>query len=88
MKTQQRMAENMSKADYAAAKVKIAAEYKAGKAACNSLSANAKDVCVAQAKGAEKVARADLDASYKPSTKAHYEARVAKAEADYGVARE
>ena len=25
---------------------------------------------------------ADLDASYKPSTKAHYEARVAKAEAD------
>ena len=74
------MAENMSNADYSTAKDKIAAEYKSGKAACNSLSANAKDVCVAQAKGVQKVARADLDASYKPSTKAHYEALVAKAE--------
>ena len=82
------MAENMSNADYSTAKDKIATEYKSGKAACNSLPANAKDVCVAQAKGVQKVARADLDASYKPSTKAHYEARVAKAEADYGVARE
>lgn len=82
------MAENMSKIDYKAAGDKIAAEYKTAKAACNSLSANPKDICVAEAKGKQSVAKAELEASYKPSAKTRYEARVAKAEADYAVANE
>jgi hypothetical protein len=41
------------------------------------LKANSKDVCVAQAKGAEKMALADLTADYQPSTKSRYDARVA-----------
>lgn len=82
------MAEGMTKDAYKAGKEKISAEYKTAKAACSSLSGNQSDICVAEAKGKEKVARAELDASYKPTAKSHYEARVAKAEADYGVAKE
>lgn len=82
------MAQTMSKDDYHAGKNQIAAEYKWAKAACGSLSANAGDICVAQAKGNEEMARAELEARYKPSPKTRYEARVARADADYGVAKE
>ncbi|MDP3032435.1 MAG: hypothetical protein Q8N33_10195 [Rhodocyclaceae bacterium] len=82
------IAQNMSKDDYKAGKDRIAAEYKSAKAACDSLSGNPKDICVADAKGKEKVAKAELEAGYKPSNKATYEVSVAKAEADYAVAKE
>jgi hypothetical protein len=82
------MAAGISKADYKAAKDSIGAEYKVAKAGCASLSGNPNDICVAEAKGKEKVAMAELEASYKPSPKTHYEARVARAEADYAVANE
>jgi hypothetical protein len=82
------MAQNMSKSDYKAGQDKIAAEYKLAKAGCKSLSGNANDICEADAKGKEKIAKADLEASYKPTPKNHYEARVAKAEAGYAVAKE
>lgn len=82
------MAEGMSKADFKAGQDKISAEYKTAKANCGSLSGNASDICIAEAKGTEKVALANLDATYKPSQKSRYEAHVAKAEADYDVAKE
>jgi len=82
------MAEGISKDDYKAGKDKISAEYKSAKANCASLSGNANDICIVEAKGKEKVAKAELEAHYKPSPKAHYKARIAKAEADYEVAKE
>ncbi len=82
------MAQNTTKAEYKAGNDKISAEVKAAKAGCASLSGNANDICVVEAKGIEKVARAELEASYKPTTKNFYEVRIAKAEADYGVAKE
>jgi len=82
------MAQSMAKDDYKAGKEQIAGQYKAEKATCNSFSGNAKDVCVAEAKGREKVAKADLEASYKPSANSRYKARVAVAEAAYSVAKE
>jgi hypothetical protein len=82
------MAQSLSKDDYKASKDKITAEYKTAKTGCASLSANAKDICIAEAKGQEKVARADLEAGYKPTVKNRYKARVAKAEADYAVAKQ
>jgi len=81
-------AENMSKADYSAAKDKLSAEYKIARATCSSMAGNAGDICEAEAKGKEKVGLADLEAAYKPNAKTHYEVRIAKAEADYSVARE
>ena len=81
-------AQGMSKEAYKAGKDKIAAEYKSAKAGCGSMSANAKDVCMAEAKGKEKVAKAELEASYQPSDKARIAVGIAKAEADYSVAKE
>lgn len=81
-------AQGMSKDEYKAGKDKIATEYKSDKASCGSLSGNAKDVCMAEAKGKEKVAKAELEARYKPSERARYAVNVAKAEADYAEAKE
>lgn len=82
------MAAGISKDEYKVGKDKIAAEYKVAKAACAPLAGNPKDICVAEAKGNEKVAKAELEDSYKPTRKTHYQARIAKAEADYAVANE
>ena len=78
----------MSRDAYKADKDKIEAQYKADKDRCGSMSGNAKDVCQAEAKGKEKVAKAELEANYKNTDKARIDARMAKADADYDVAKE
>ena len=77
-----------NKADYNAAKDRIAAEFKADRAACDAHSGNQKDICVEQAKGKESVARAEADYNY--SGKADDANKIAKvkADADYAVAKE
>src|SRR4029077_20662599 len=52
------LADNMSKDSYKAAKDRVESEYKTDKANCKSLSGNAKDICMAEASGKEKVAKA------------------------------
>ena len=78
----------MEAAEHSAAKNTITADYKAAKLHCDSLKGNAKDVCMKEAKGNEDVAKAELESQYKPSDKAHYKAQVARADADYAVAKE
>lgn len=82
------LAQSMSRHDYKAGKHEIEAQYKSAKASCTSLSGNPNDICEAEARGKNKVAMAELEASYKPSRKTLYRVSVAKAEADYGVAKE
>jgi osmotically-inducible protein OsmY len=81
-------AEGMSKDEYKAAQGKIDAEYKSAQANCASLTANAKDICIAEAKGSKKVAKADLEARNHPGDRARYDLGIAKAEAEYAVAKE
>ena len=64
------------------------AQYKTERDACNAHSGNAKDVCVEEAKGREKVAKAEADASYQNTPKARESARQARADAAYEVAKE
>ena len=71
-----------------AEKEKIAADYKADKAKCDGMKGNAKDVCMKEAKGKEKVAKAELDAKDDTSGKGQYKVDKAKAEAAYDVAKE
>ncbi len=78
----------MAKPDYQAAKTRISADYKADKAACVPLGANAKDVCIQEAKAKEKVARAELEYSYTGKPKDQNKILVAKAESVYSVAKE
>ena len=82
------MAQGITKTEYKADKDRISVEYKTAKAGCASFSDNAYDICEAKAKGNEQVAVAELEASYKPTTKNHYNVAVARAEADYGVANQ
>jgi len=78
----------MSKANYTQAVKDADAQYKIDKDACSSLSGNAKDICVAEAKGKDSVAKADAEAAYKHTPKARETARVAHAQATYDVAIE
>lgn len=81
-------AQAISKDEYKAAKDRIEADAKTARASCGKLSDNAKDVCQAEAKAREKIDKADLEARFKNTDKARYEARIAKADADYSVAKE
>ena len=78
----------MSKANYNQAIKDADAQYKTAQQACSSLSANAKDICLAEAKGRSNVAKADADAAYKHTAKARENARVVNAQAIYNVAME
>ncbi|MBC7437351.1 MAG: hypothetical protein H7332_14950 [Bdellovibrionales bacterium] len=52
------------------------------------MKANAKDICMAEAKGTEKVAKAENEAQYKPSAKHSYKVNEVKADAAYKTAKE
>jgi hypothetical protein len=77
-----------SQADYATGKSRISADFKADKAACSSLAANAKDICVEEANAKEKVARAELEAAHTGTATDRNKVLVAKAESAYAVAKE
>ena len=78
----------MSKEGYALAKKNADAQYKIDNDACSSLSGNAKEICAADAKGKETIAKADAEAAYENTPKAREHARVAHAQANYDVAIE
>src|SRR2546425_191103 len=63
-------------------------DFEAAKEKCKSLTGNAKDVCMKEAKGNERVAKAELEAKRKGTPHAQYEVDVAKAKAAYEVAQE
>ena len=81
-------AQSLTKAEYKSEKDKISATYKTERAACNADKGNAKDICIELAKGKEKVDKANLEERYKPSEKTQHNARMAKADAEYAVAKE
>ena len=78
----------MNKADYAAAKNRIEADYKADRNACDAFSGNAKDICKEKAEGKQKVARAELDYSDSGKSSDGTKVAIAKADATYGVAKQ
>jgi hypothetical protein len=67
---------------------RIESEYKAAKEKCDAMQGNAKDVCEKEAKGKEKVAKAELDAKKNPSERNQRKVQEAKIDADYDVAKE
>ena len=77
-----------SKTTYDQAVKDADAQYKVAKQTCSSLSGNAKDICLAEAKGKNNVAKADAEAAYKNTAKARENARVVHAQAIYNVAVE
>ena len=78
----------MSKSEYGFVMKKIEFRYKIAKKQCDRLLANAKDICMAEAKGKANVALAELAAKKHPGRGARYDVHIARAEAVYAVARE
>jgi hypothetical protein len=81
-------AATMTKAEYKTGKTQISATYKADKAACDAFSANAKDICVEEAKAKEKIAGAELEFAYSAKVKDQTKLLEVKAKAAYEVAKE
>jgi hypothetical protein len=81
-------AQPVAAVDYKASAERISADYKSSKAACDGLAGNAKDICVVQATGDEKVALADLEFRRTAKDEDRVKAATVKAEAIYAVAKE
>ena len=76
----------MTQQEHKAGLDQATAQYKADKKSCDALKDNAKDVCMKEAKGKEDIAKAELDAQYKPSAKATHKVADTRADAAYEVA--
>lgn len=81
-------ADMMSKDQYKSEKARIEADGKAAREKCKGMKGNAKDLCMAEAKGNEKIAKAELAAKQKDTPKARYDVAAAKADLEYNVAKE
>lgn len=81
-------ADTIAKADYRAGKTRIDAQYKADKARCASVAGNARDICREQAKGKQRVGRAELEYAYTGKPRDRDKLLRARAESTYAVAKE
>ena len=81
-------ADKGDKATYEQAKASAKAAYDTDKHACDSMSGNAKDICVAEAKAKRVRVDENAEAAYKNTPKAREHATHEIAEADYNVAKE
>lgn len=80
------VAEPMSKTQYEFLVKNIEANYKLAEAGCILLEANAKDVCMAQAKGNRTIASAVLEDNVRSTVKSRYDVHAATADSDFSVA--
>ncbi len=78
----------ISSAEYKAEKDRIEADAKSAKAACKGMKDNAKDICQAEAKGKEKLAKKELDLKKNPNDKNAVDVEKMKAEVAYEIAKE
>jgi hypothetical protein len=81
-------ADNMSKDQNKAEKQRIEQEAKAAKEKCKDMKGNAKDICMAEANGNEKVAKAELALKQNDTPKNRYDVAAAKADMEHNIARE
>ena len=87
-KAMENKAPGMSGDEYKREKDRVEADAKAAKEKCKSLKDNAKDICEAEAKAKEKVAKKELDYKKNPNDKNLRDLEKMKAEAAYEVAKE
>ncbi|MDY0107539.1 MAG: hypothetical protein RBS27_12765 [Giesbergeria sp.] len=78
----------MDRTEYNTARQRIVADAQVRMDKCRALTANARDVCRTEARGFERIARAELEALYRPSEQAHFRARVVRADAAHAAARQ
>jgi hypothetical protein len=77
----------MSPADYSVAKKAIEQETRVSLGRCRDVEGAARDVCKAEVRAEERIKKADLDARYHGTVSAVADARLARAKAQYDVAK-
>src|SRR5258705_12136270 len=77
----------MSPSDYSVAKKAIEADVHAAMSKCRDQDGRSRDICKAEARADEMVRKADLEAKYRGTVAAGAEARLARAKAQYEVAK-
>ena len=77
----------MSPIDYGEAKKVIEADARISLAGCRDREGQAKDLCKAEARADERVRKADLEAQYRGTVAAAADAKLARAKAQYDVAK-
>ena len=77
----------MSRADYSVAKQAIESESRVSAGRCRDVEGGARDVCKAEVRAEERIKKADLDARYHGTVNAAADARLARAKAEYDVAK-
>lgn len=77
----------MSRADYAVGKSAIESEARLSLGKCRELEGAPRDVCKAEVRADERIKKADLDARYHGTVAAAADARLARAKAQYDVAK-
>lgn len=82
------LAEPVTEGQYTVAKQDISAKYTAEKTACKAMNGNAKDICMEEAKGREKIAKSTLEAEYSPSVQHRRDVRLVKVDVAYSIAKE
>ena len=87
-KQMENKAPGISGDEYKREKDRIEADAKSAKEKCKSMKDNAKDVCEAQAKGDEKLAKKELDYKKNPNDKNKADVEKMRAEVAYEVAKE
>jgi len=78
----------MTSAEHSKAEDILKADKKAALALCDGYQGSAKSLCKVEANGKYDIARAELDAQYKPSPKATQKVRDVKADVGYDIAKE
>lgn len=87
-KSMENKAQGISGDEYKREKDRVEADAKAAKEKCKSMKDNAKDVCEAEAKGNEKLAKKELDYKKNPNDKNRADVEKMKAEVAYELAKE
>jgi len=81
-------ASTITREEYSVQKARVEADYSDARKACDAVSGNAKDVCVEEAKGHQKVAMAELDVRQDPNANNREKLAETRADASYNIAKE
>lgn len=67
---------------------RIDADFEAARERCDDLAGQAKDVCLAEARAERRIRKVEVAARGQGTSKAWYDAHIARAAAEFGVAKE
>ena len=80
-------AQNLGKAEYLALRKTIESDFRTAKIGCEPMLGNVRTICMADVRGRESIALAELRAAYERTDEARMEVRILKARAGLALAR-